>query len=215
MRKIDLKRELKYLYAPSAKEVQIVDVPTLSFVMIDGRIEPDETPEISQTFQQATGALYGVSYTLKFMSKLRKDNPIDYTVTPLEGLWWTDSGAFDFTRKEAWHYTLMMMQPEHITAEMFEEALRQVQEKQTKKGENNPAFLDLRLDRFREGLCLQVMHVGPYSDEPQTIERMKAFAQQNGYIYQGKHHEIYLGDPRRAKPERLRTILRQPIKKAS
>jgi hypothetical protein len=214
MQKLDLKKELKYLYTPSAKEVQVVDVPELSFVMIDLTIGPDETPEGSQAFQEAMGALYGASYTLKFMSKQRQENPIDYTVMALEGLWWTASGEFDFARKEAWQATLMMMQPEHITADMCGAALRQVAEKQAKKGEENPALARLRFERWREGLSLQIMHVGPYSEEPRTIERMKAFAQENGYVYRGKHHEIYLGDPRRAKPEKLRTALRQPVEKA-
>jgi hypothetical protein len=214
LKKLDLKKELKHLYAPSAKEVQVVDVPELSFVMLDLEVEPDETPETSQAFQQAMMALYGASYTLKFMSKLRPENPIDYTVMALEGLWWTESGEFDFSKKEAWQATLMMMQPEHISVEMYEAALRQIAEKQAKKGEENPALDRLRFERFQEGLCLQIMHIGPYSEEPRTIERMKVFAQESGYVYRGKHHEIYLGDPRLAKPENLRTILRQPVEKA-
>jgi hypothetical protein len=214
MKKLDLKKEYKHLYAPSAKEVQVVDVPALQFVMIDATIRQDETPEASQAFQQATGALYSASYTLKFMSKTRGDDPIDYTVMAMEGLWWTESGEFDWAHKEAWQCTLMMMQPEHITAEMFGEALRQAAEKQRKKGEENPALDRLRFERFHEGRCIQIMHVGPYSEEPRTIARMKAFAQENGYVYRGKHHEIYLGDPRRAKPENLRTVLRQPVEEA-
>jgi hypothetical protein len=213
MKKFDLKKELKHLYAPSAKEVQVVNVPEFSFVIIDGRIEPDESPETSSDFQDATGALYGASYTLKFMSKLRAENPIDYTVMALEGLWWTESGAFDLSNKEAWQYTLMMMQPEHITEAMYKDAVQQVRKKQHKKGKDNPALDRLRFERFREGLCIQIMHVGPYADEPRTLEKMKSFAQENGYVYRGKHHEIYLGDPRRAKPENLRTILRQPVER--
>jgi hypothetical protein len=214
MKKLDLKKEWKHLYAPSAKEVQVVDVPAFPFVMIDLRVEPDETPESSQAFQQAVGALYGMSYTLKFMSKLNQEEPIDYAVMALEGLWWTESGEFDFAKKEAWQSTLMMMQPGHITADMFQTALRQIDEKQRKKGEDNPALARLRFEPFHEGLCIQIMHVGPYADEPRTIERMQAFAQENGYVYRGKHHEIYLGDPRRASPEKLRTVLRQPVEKA-
>lgn len=214
MNKLDLKKELKHLYIPSAKEVQVVDVPEFNFVMIDLTIAPDETPARSQAFQQATSALYNLSYTLKFMSKQRPDNPIDYPVMALEGLWWTESGGFDWTKKEAWQATLLMMQPEHITAEMYEAALRQVREKQARKGEENPALDRLRFERWREGLCLQIMHIGPYSEEPRTVERMKAFAQENGYLYRGKHHEIYLGDPRRTQPEKLRTVLRQPVERA-
>lgn len=206
MKKIDLKKELKHLYAPSAKRVEIVDVPEFSFVMVDGRIEPAETPETSQEFQDAVGALYGASYALKFMSKLREDNPIDYTVMALEGLWWTDEGEFDFSSKDNWKWTMMIMQPEHITEEMFQEALQQLKEKK-----ENPALSKLLFQPFHEGLCMQIMHIGPYSEEAQTIEKMKVFAEENGYRVRGKHHEIYLGDPRRARPERLRTILRHPI----
>ncbi len=206
--KIDLRKELKHLYAPSAKKVEIVDVPNFHFVMIDGAIRPDETPETSQEFQDAIGALYGVSYTLKFMSKLRKTNPVDYTVMALEGLWWTDSGEFNWSKQEEWKWTMMILQPDHITAEMFHEALQQL-----KKKRDTPALSRLRFEDFREGLCVQIMHVGPYSGEPQTIERMMAFAQENGLRFCGKHHEIYLGDPRRAKPEKLRTVLRHPVEK--
>jgi len=126
MNKIDLKKKFKHLYAPSAKKVEVVDVPNLKFVMIDGRIEPGKTPETSHEFQDAMGALYGVSYTLKFMSKLRETDPIDYTVMALEGLWWTDSGDLDFNKPDEWKWTLMMMQPDHITEEMFQEALQQL-----------------------------------------------------------------------------------------
>jgi len=208
MTKIDLKKELKHLYIPSAKQVEVVDVPQLQFVMIDGRIEPGETPETSRAFQDAMGALYGASYTLKFMSKLRPDNPIDYTVMALEGLWWSDSGEFDFSKKDEWKWTMMMMQPDHITEEMYVEALRQTREKK-----DNPALCKLRFESFREGLCVQMMHIGPYAEEPRTIGKMMAFADENGYALRGKHHEIYLGDPRRAKPERLKTVLRHPIEK--
>ncbi len=209
IKKLDLKKQYKHLYVPSAKQVAMVEVPEFNFIMIDGVIQPDETPETSQDFQNAMGALYGASYTLKFMSKLRKRNPIDYTVMALEGLWWTDSGEFDFTKKEPWKYTVMMMQPEHITVEMFQEALEQLAKKKP-----NPALGRLRFERFREGLCVQIMHVGPYAEEPATIAKMHAFAQENGYRLRGKHHEIYLGDPRRAKPEKLKTVLRHPIEKA-
>lgn len=207
MTKLDLKKELKYLYAPSAKRVELVEVPRFKFVMIDGQIEPGATPETSASFQNTMGALYGAAYTLKFMSKLRKEDPVDYTVMALEGLWWTESGEFDFERKEDWLWTLMIMQPDHITEEMFQEAIRQVREKRG----DNAALSQLRLESFHEGLCMQIMHVGPYEDEPQTIAKMMAFARENGYQLRGKHHEIYLGDPRRAKPERLKTILRHPV----
>jgi hypothetical protein len=206
MRKVDLKKELKYLYGPSAHMVEIVDVPSFNFGMIDGAIEPDQTPETSKEFQNAMGALYGVSFTLKFMSKLRKKNPIDYTVMALEGLWWTDSGEFDFTKKERWKWTMMILQPQHITTQMFREALQEAREKR-----DNPSLSRIRFESFHEGLSIQIMHVGPYSQEPRTIEKMRTFAHEHGYTLRGKHHEIYLGDPRRARPEKLKTILRHPI----
>jgi hypothetical protein len=208
MKKIDLKKELKHLYAPLAKRVEIVDVPRFQFVMIDGQTEPGEAPETSPAFQDAMQVLYGLSFTLKFKSKQREANPIDYTVMALEGLWWIDSGEFDFEKKDQWKWTMMIMQPDHITRRMYEEALEKLSEKK-----NNPALDRARLESFHEGLCMQTMHVGPYSQEPETIRRMNAFAAENGYEPCGKHHEIYLGDPRRCKPERLRTILRRPITK--
>ena len=210
MAKIDLKKELRHLYRPSAKKVGVVDVPAFKFVMIDGKMEPGKTPETSQAFQDALEALYGASYTLKFMSKLREENPIDYTVMALEGLWWTDADEFDFNDKENWNWTLMMLQPGHITEEMYQETLHQLKEKR-----DNPALLKMRFKNFSEGLSMQTMHIGPYSEEPRTMEKMMAFAQENGYVLRGKHHEIYLGDPRRAKPENLKTILRHPIAKGT
>lgn len=208
MQKIDLKKELKHLYQPSAREVSVVDVPELQFVMVDGRIEADETPAGSAYFQDATSALYGISYALKFMSKRNEESPIDYSVMALEGLWSTGSGDFDFTRREPWNFTLMILQPSHITESMFRNALQELQKKKP-----NPLLGRLRLEPFREGLSLQIMHVGPYADEPETIARMRAFAEENGYVYRGWHHEIYLGDPRKARPEKLQTVLRQPVEK--
>jgi hypothetical protein len=209
MKKLDLRKELKYLYAPSAHEVETVNVPNFSFAMIDGEIRPNETPATSQDYQNAISALYGASFTIKFMSKLRKRNPIDYPVMALEGLWWTESGEFDFKKKEPWRWTMMIMQPPHITRDMFQDALEQVGKKK-----ENPSLLKIRLESFHEGLSMQIMHIGPYSEEPSTIAKMHEFARENGYDLNGKHHEIYLGDPRRAKPERLRTVLRHPISKS-
>jgi hypothetical protein len=208
MDKIDLRKQLKYLYAPSAKKVELVEVPAFKFAMVDGKIEPGKAPDTSQEFQEAMEALYGISYTLKFMSKLRKVDPIDYTVMALEGLWWVEGGKFDFNKKDNWRWTVMMMQPDHITPEMYQEALQQL-----KKKKDTPAITKLRFESFQEGLSIQIMHVGPYAEEPQTIEKMKAFARENGYTLRGKHHEIYMGDPRRTKPEKLKTILRFPVEK--
>jgi hypothetical protein len=206
MDKLDLRKRYKHLYQPSAKEVEVVDVPALQFVMADGAIEPNLSPGTSPTFQQATEALYGISYTLKFMSKLDKVNPIDYTVMGLEALWWVEDGKFDITQPDNWHWTAMILQPEHITPAMFAKGLEQLRRKKP-----NPALDKLRLETFQEGLCVQIMHIGPYAAEPATVGRLEAYATQNMYTFHRKHHEIYLGDPRRTVPEKLKTVLRHPI----
>jgi hypothetical protein len=211
MKTLDLKKQFKYLYAPSAKKVEIVQVPRLQFAMIDGAVEKGGEPGTSPSFREAMMALYGLSYTLKFTSKLRKKNPIDYPVMALEGLWWVEDGHFDITVKDNWCYTVMMLQPEHITQEMFEQARQQV----CKKRGDSPALSRARLEHFEEGLCVQIMHIGPYATEPASIEVMRAFARENGYRDRvgpnGKHHEIYMSDPRRVSPEKLKTVLRHPV----
>jgi hypothetical protein len=123
MEKLDLRKDLKYLYAPSAKKVEVVDVPAFNFFMIDGAIEPGEGPDTSPLFQENMQALYGAAYTLKFMAKLRKENPVDYPVMALEGLWWVEDGHFDTNVKDNWFYTVMILQPDLVTPEMFAEAL--------------------------------------------------------------------------------------------
>jgi len=208
MEKLDLRKQYKHFYQPSAKKVELVDLPELMFALIDGEIEQGATPGTSQAFGQAMEALYGISYTLKFMSKLRKENPIDYSVMALEALWWTETGEYDLTQPAGWQWTAMIMQPDHITAEMFQEALAQLQKKKP-----NPALDRLRFESFTEGLSLQIMHLGPYRTEPATLAKMDAFAAENGYRMRGKHHEIYLGNPMRAAEDKLKTILRHPVEK--
>lgn len=210
MSKLDLRKQFKGLYNPSARKVEVVDVPRFQFALIDGLIEPGLGPGSSPTFQEAMQALYGAAYTLKFMSKQRKEEPIDYSVMALEGLWWVEGSEFSFQRKDNWAYTLMVMQPDHITENMFQDALRQLRQK---KGDQ-PAFSRLRLESFQEGLCVQIMHIGPYDAEPASIEKMDAFAREQGYQMHGKHHEIYLGNPLRADPAKLKTILRHPVVKS-
>lgn len=210
MEKIDLRKQYKHLYMPTSRKVVVVDVPAFRFAMIDGEIGPGSSPSTSTAFQNAIQALYGISFTLKFMSKLRPENPIDYTVMALEGLWWEEDGDFDITKPKNWKWAAMIMQPDHITDEMYQEALSDLCKKKP-----NPALDKLRLETFHEGLCIQIMHIGPYAEEPATIEKMETFAQENGYTLCGKHHEIYIGDPRRAKPENLKTVLRHPIQAAS
>ena len=213
MKTLDLKKQFKHLYRPSAKKAEIVQVPSLQFAMIDGAIEKGSEPGKSPTFAEATQALYSTCYTLKFMLKKRKTNAVDYPVMPLEGLWWVEDGMFDITVKDNWFYTLMIMQPDVITQDIFAEGLEQVRKK---KGDSK-ILSKLRLAHFEEGLCVQTMHIGPYATEPATVERMRAFAKENGYRDRvglgGKHHEIYLGDPRKADPAKLKTVLRHPIEK--
>ncbi len=209
--KLDLKKQLKYLYLPSAKEVVAVEVPEMQFAMIDGRIEPGMSPGVSPDFVAAVGALFKISYAVKFVSKGRPVAPVDYTVMPLEGLWTTPQGGVDHASSDDWTWTLMIVQPEHITSEMFAEAAEHLREKRVKEG-GDPAVWDrLRLERFSEGLCVQTMHLGPYLDEPRTLEKMGSFADAHGYNFVGRHHEIYLRDPLKAKPENLKTVLRHPV----
>jgi hypothetical protein len=213
MKTLDLKKQFKHLYQASAKKVDIIQVPPLQFAMIDGAIEKGSEPGKSPMFAEATQALYSISYTLKFMLKKRKTNAIDYPVMALEGLWWVEDGMFDITIKDNWFYTLMIMQPEVITQEIFAEGLEQVRKT---KGDSE-ILSKIRLADFEEGLCVQTMHIGPYATEPATIERMRTFAQENGYRdcvgLGGKHHEIYLGDPRKTDPAKLKTVLRHPVDK--
>ena len=203
MSKVDFKKELKHFYQPSAKTFQVVDVPPMNFLMIDGHGDPNT----AQEYQDALEALYGVAYKLKFMSK--KGEGVDYIVPPLEGLWWAGDMETFTTQpdKSAWDWTMMIMQPEWITPAMVDQAVKQVE-----KAKGLPALSKVRLEAYHEGLAVQILHVGPYDAEGPTIAGMHAFAVQNGYELAGKHHEIYLSDPRRVAQERLKTVLRQPIR---
>jgi hypothetical protein len=209
MEKLDLRKNLKHLYAPSAKKIEVVDVPRFNFIMEDGAIEPGHGPGTSPLFKENLSALYGISYTLKFMVKKRAVDPIDYPVMALEGLWFVEDGHFDINMKDNWKYTVMIMQPDLVTADLFAEALAQLRKK---KGDQ-PAFARLRQQPFHEGLCVQTLHIGPYATEPATVTRMETFAAENGYLLCRQHHEIYLGNPLLAAPEKLRTILRHPVEK--
>jgi len=202
--KIDFKKELKHLYQPASKKFEVVDVPSMNFLMIDGQGDPNT----AQEYQDALEALYGVAYKLKFISK--KALVKDYVVPPLEGLWWAEDME-QFTTggdKNAWQWTMMIMQPEWVTQEMFVNALDQV-----KKTKNPTALSKLRLERYHEGLAVQIMHIGSYDNEGPTLGRMHhEFIPGHGYEMNGKHHEIYLSDPRKVAPEKLKTVLRQPVK---
>lgn len=202
MSKIDLKKDLKTLYSPSAKEVSLVDVPSMHFMMIDGAGDPNT----SKDFRDSIEALYGVSYTLKFMLKKRGGFP-DWGVMPLEGLWWTDDmSRFSMEEKDSWNWTVMIMQPEFITEDHVREASAEL------AGKKNPIALPrLRFERFCEGLSAQIMHIGPYSTEGPTVAKLHEFIMRLERLPRGKHHEIYLSDPGRSAPEKLKTIIRQPI----
>ena len=213
MKTLDLKKELKYLYAPSAKKAEIVKVPRLQFAMIDGVIEKGKEPGNSPAFAVATQALYSISYTLKVMLKKHKTNAIDYPVMALEGLWGIQDVNVDVGKKDNWSFTLMILQPAVITKDIFAEGMEQVRKK---KGDS-PELSKVRLSHFEEGICAQMMHIGPYATEPATIEIMRALAAENGYRDNvgpnGLHPEIYLGDPRKADPAKLKTVVRHPLKK--
>jgi hypothetical protein len=207
METLDLRQQLKYLYSPSQKKIEVLDVPAFNFVAIEGAIEPDQKVGTSPGFQEATQALYGAAYTLKFMFKKRKEQPVDFPVMALEGLWWVEDGQFDIQKPGNWKYQIMILQPGLVTQELFAQALEQLRKKKP-----SPALERLRLETFHEGLSIQVLHVGPYANEPATIARMDAFAEEQGYLMHGKHHEIYLGNPLRADPAKLKTILRHPVR---
>ncbi len=202
MRKIDLKKEWKPLYTASARTPALVDVPKLKFLMTDGRGDPNTSPE----FRGAVEALYSLAYTLKFSLK-KGPEQIDYPVMALEGLWWTDGEGFDMQNKPRWNWTVMIAQPDVITAAMVRQAQKTVKKKGLARVD------DVRLESWKEGQAVQMLHVGPYSEEPATIAKMHQFAAENGYRITGKHHEIYFSDPRRTKPHKLKTLLRQAVKK--
>jgi len=200
--KKDYKKELKHLYSASAKKMEIVEVPQMNFLMIDGEGDPNT----SQTFQDAVEALFSISYTLKFMIKKDKEG-IDYGVMPLEGLWWADDmSQFSITNKDSWKWTLMIMQPEHVTALLVTEAIYQVEKKKSL-----PALPKVRFESFCEGKAVQTMHIGPFSGEGPTIVKIHQYIHEHGFKLSGKHHEIYLSDIRKAAPAKWKTIIRQAI----
>jgi hypothetical protein len=204
MEKIDWNAHYKALYSPSASKAQIIDVPVMNFLMIDGQGDPNTSP----LYQQALEVLYNLAYTLKF--NLKKAGIADYRVMPLEGLWWaSDMNVFSVEDKSAWQWTMMIAQPEVVTPDHVAAAFDAARQKKSL------ALLDqVRFEAYKEGLCAQVLHLGPYSAEGPTVARLHAFIAENSYQLCGKHHEIYIGDPRRSAPEKLRTILRQPIEPA-
>ncbi|WP_339093963.1 GyrI-like domain-containing protein [Deinococcus sp. VB343] len=199
MTKLDLKKEQRHLYAPRAGEIGVVDVPAMNFLMVDGAGDPNGNP----AYVDAVTALFSVSYTLKFALKCGGQ---DYAVMPLEGLWWADDwGAFLGTDRAGWRWTMMIRQPDFVTPEQVQEAVRVARQKKPL-----PALDGLRFESFAEGKAAQLLHIGPYSEEGPNIQRLHAFIEQRGQL-SGKHHEIYLSDIRKAAPERWKTVLRQPM----
>ncbi len=200
MEKSDLRKELKRLYSPKERP-ELVDVPELSYLTYTGRGEPG-----GAAYTESLNALYSSVYTLKFASKKRGR---DFTVMSLEGLWWWDDPGVvnleDAPPRETWNWTSMIVVPDFVTAEMLEEVKPELVEKKGKAVEN------VSLERLHEGLCAQILHVGPYSDEPRSMKLLHGFMTERGLRLRGRHHEIYMSDPRRTPPEKWRTILRHPV----
>ncbi|HWK67228.1 MAG TPA: GyrI-like domain-containing protein [Rhizobiaceae bacterium] len=202
MEKIDFRKAMRPFYDPPVGRFEIVDLPPMSFFMIDGKGDPNRSPD----YAQAVAALYAVSYTLKFVSKHALGR--DYVVPPLEGLWWADDmESFKTREKEKWPWTMMIMVPDFVEPEMAREAIAAAAKKK-----DLPALGKLRVQELREGRAAQTMHVGSYDSEGPILAYLHdQFLPANGLVESGFHHEIYLGDPRRTVPEKLRTVLRQPV----
>ena len=200
--KVDFKKSLKPLYDPTIKGFHIVEVHPMNFIMVDGAGNPNTSLE----YQQAIEALYTISYGVKFAMK---PDGFDHVVPPLEGLWWMDDmHEFTLENKYRWKWTMMIMQPEWVSLDVVEKVKNQ---RMTKGG--SPSISGIRFETYSEGLSVQIMYIGAYTDEASTIKEMHRFILENGYQTKGKHHEIYLSDARKTAPEKLRTILRQSIKK--
>jgi hypothetical protein len=200
--KIDFKKELKHLYSPDAKQVVVVDVPIMNFLMMDGQGDPNTPGD----FQSAIEALFGLSYTIKFMIK-KGAQAIDYGVMPLEGLWWADDmQAFSVDNKKDWKWTLMIMQPRVVTHDVVARAREELSRKK-----DLTALSRVRFESFTEGKAVHILHIGPFSAEGPTVDRIHCFIDENGFKRTGMHHEIYLSDFRRTAPEKLKTIIRQPF----
>lgn len=212
MDKIDYKKTEKHLYLP--KTPAILEVPEMVFFAVDGRGDPNTSP----AYAAAIEILYGLSFTVK-MSKMGGDAPegyFEYVVPPLEGLWWMEDPAFDGKApadKSAFLWTAMIRQPDFVTEDVFLWARAKLAEKKPGLNLTGARFL-----RWREGLCAHVLHVGPYDAEPATIDKLSSFIAEQGFVPdfspERRHHEIYLGDPRRTAPERLKTVIRHPVRKA-
>lgn len=195
---IDLRAALKPLYAAKPRPM-VVDVPPLQVLSLAGEGAP-----AADAFQHAVNALYTCAYTIKFHAK--KHLGFDYPVMPLEALWWMadESPGWDTARPEGWAWRAFIVVPEQVTEALLDELRAGCMAKA-------PAAAQVHVERFAEGRSLQMLHVGPYATEPLALAAMEAFARDHGLVFRGRHHEIYLGDPRRSAPEKLRTILRHPV----
>jgi hypothetical protein len=203
MKTIDLKKTLKPFYSASAAKPAFVDVPAMNALMVDGRGDPN-----SPAFQEAVGSLYSVAYTLKFTFK--KEKCVDYPVMALEGLWDADDpSVFMKNERDEWKWTILIVLPAAVTQKDVAAAVAAVRKKA-----KFPRFPEVRFEKFAEGRAVQILHVGPYAAEAATVERLHGFIEEQGYRLRGRHHEIYLGDPRRSAPEKMRTIIRHPVAKA-
>ena len=210
MEKLDYKKEFKEFYNPKSTP-SAIDIPEMKFIQVDGRGNPNDE---GGQYQQALELLYALTYTIKMAPKSGNafKDYFEYVVPPLEGLWWlSDSADVDFRDKSSYCWTSMIRQPEFVTAEVFKYALETVEKK---KGLDTSKA---RLVTFTEGLCVQCMHLGSYDDEPATLAKMREFMAQNGLISElndeRRHHEIYLGDPRKIEASKRKTVLRYPVKR--
>jgi len=211
---LDLRKEFKHLYAPRAGIIETITVPRLGFATIEGAIEKGRGAGDSPSFAEANEALYSLAFTLKFMMKKRVEDSVDFPVMTLEGLWWVENGIFDPAVKDNWLFRLMIMMPPAVTEADFAEGVEELRKKQG----DSEILSRLSLQTFEEGLCVQALHIGPYSAEAETIKAMREFMAKSGLVDRvgpaGKHHEVYLGDPRRTDPAKLKTILRHPVAQA-
>ena len=203
MVKLELRKTLKEFYNPPAGEATLVKLPPMKYIMVDGSGEPG-----GESFTQAMGVLYNVTYTMKFRAKklLKKD----YDMMAPEGLWWMKGNKIDMAHRDKWLWTLMIVVPDFVNEKLFRDSVAEV-----RKRKNPPGLGKARLETLEERTCLQIMHIGPYASEPESISKLDAFAKEHNYRMVGKHHEIYLGDPRRAAPSKLKTIIRHPVAKAA
>lgn len=206
MPKIDYKKDDKQLYLPKATPA-LIDVPAITFLMVDGQGDPN-----GEAYQRAVSLLYILSYTIKMKGK-QLPGYCDYTVFPLEGLWWIDGCVFDFAQRDNWRWTSMIRQPDFVTPAVLAWAIELARKKHP-----DADYANVRLETFTEGLCVQMMHKGPYATEPETVEAMRAYMAQNGLVdaitfTDRKHHEIYLSDPNKVAPEKRNTVLRHPVER--